>query len=197
MELLAALQEAGFIGYEDGEGGGWSPEWNVPEDALDALTDAEAFEGLNATVNLVAMPVGAEDDADMELAFKRVPVSLSPTPNHNPEITGLSVDDVVLEEDEVLTALAEQTYVIEPMIGDDDVEDYVYLNSDCEEEERTEEPYFSWYATTGSFDQTFSLYPYTSVEWTPDETAESGQIIVVVRDRRGGMAWSVLPIVVE
>ncbi len=64
-------------------------------------------------------------------------------------------------------------------------------------ETRTEEPYFSWYTEGGSFDQPFSLHPSTDVEYTVPKEDFSGFLVVVMRDRRGGMAWQVLRVTNE
>ncbi|MCB9761391.1 MAG: hypothetical protein H6739_16230 [Alphaproteobacteria bacterium] len=89
------------------------------------------------------------------------------------------------------------------------VEAYTYVNSDGEEEARTEEPYFTFYATGGTFVEPFTLWsaddgdpdtPSTSAAtWTApvDPETPEVQVLIVVRDRRGGMAWSQLDILVE
>ncbi len=65
------------------------------------------------------------------------------------------------------------------------------------EETRAEEPYFSWYTEGGSFDQPFSLHPSTDVEYTVPKEDFSGFVVVVMRYRRGGMAWQVLRVTNE
>ena len=187
------LTEAGFIGYEPL----LPPTWIPPADALDALTEEEQKEGLSALINLTALPVGAEDDSDMELAYKRVPVSYADTPNHNPDILSVLVDGVGQEAGVPIQVTSGQTIELDPVMSEDSIEEYTYT-SDGVTETRTEEPYFSWYTEAGTYDQPFSLYPYTSVEWTaPNLTADqeySGLILVVLRDRRGGMAWTELSV---
>jgi hypothetical protein len=200
---LEALIEAGFIGFEPY----LPPTWTVPDDALDGLTEAEAREGVNAFVNLAAFhedpdgePLGeglpAVDTEDVELAFKRVPVSLAPTPNHNPAIATLRIDGVDVASDTVLVVDAGEPYTIEVVLADDAVETYTFLNGEGEEEERTEEPYFTFYAQEGEFDfgQTYAVWPDTSVDWVaPDEPELAEQSLwAVVRDRRGGMSWTEL-----
>lgn len=186
-----ALAAAGFIGFEPYI----PPTWTVPTDYLDALTDEEKLEGTAAFINIIAIPGdGSEldEDADVEIAYKRVPVSLATTPNHNPVLSGLRVDGIDVAEDGIVELDAGQTYEIEAVLQDDSVETYTYVSSDGESEERTEEPYFSWYLQKGSFDQTNTLYPFTSVNYTTpaDGSADDLGLWVVVRDRRGGMSWS-------
>ncbi|NCG22432.1 MAG: hypothetical protein GWP91_25735, partial [Rhodobacterales bacterium] len=88
---LEALEEAGFIGFEPF----LAPAWQVPLDALGGLTDAQRQEGVNAIINLTATPGfedGSEpDSADIEIAYKRIPISEAETPNHNPTITDVQV----------------------------------------------------------------------------------------------------------
>jgi hypothetical protein len=189
---MGALFEAGFIGYEPF----LAPTWTAPADALDGLDDIDAQEGVSALVNLTALPKDAEDDSDFELAYKRLPISLAQTPNSNPTITELLVDGAALT-DGTLTTTAGTTHAIDPILSDDTVETYTYTGSDGTQEERTEEPYFTWYTEGGLFDQTFSLYPYSDVEWTAPEGPFEGAVVVVMRDRRGGMAWSSLNVIVE
>jgi hypothetical protein len=188
------LVEAGFIGFEPL----FPPTWVPPADALDGMTEQEQQEGLSALINLTALPDGAEDDGDIELAYKRVPVSLAKTPNHNPDITGLLIDGEPLTPGEPLSVTSGQVVEIDPVMSETSIEDYTYTTSDGVTETRTEEPYFTWYTEAGTFDQPYSLYPYTSVEWTAPYL-KSGQeyeglMLVVLRDRRGGMAWTELTV---
>lgn len=189
---LEELLEAGFIGFEPA----FPPTWTPPPEALDGLTDAEAEEGLSAIVNVTALPEGAEDDSDLELAYKRVPVSRATTPNHNPELTGLLVDGALLEGD-TLIAEAGSTHTLEIVLADDAIETYTYTFDDGSTEDRTEEPYVTWYTEEGSFDQTFALAPYLDVEWTAPDTPGEVLLLATLRDRRGGMAWLSLRAQVE
>jgi len=197
-EELAAMYKklvaAGFVGFEPDI----PPIWIPPVDALDGLDDIAKQEGLSAVINITAIPEGADEASnqdEVELAYKRIPVSLSPTPNQNPELTDWLVDGVA--HTGVLLAQPGQTYALQPTVPDDAIESYSYINSDGESETRTEEPFLLWYLEGGTFDQSFSLYPYTEVEWTAPDTAFSGVIIAVMRDRRGGMDWLSLFVEVE
>lgn len=207
-----ALAEAGVIGFEPG----LTPTWTVPEDFLDGLSDDERLEGVSATVNLVVIPASVAegfeaaqgdtgatadmlDNGDVEIAFKRIPVSEAATPNHNPTLAGLRIGGFDVADGSTVVLDADQTYEIEAVLADDAVETYTYRNSEGVDEERTEEPYFLWYLQEGGFDQTATLYPYLSVNYTTPESPEheTAGIWVVVRDRRGGMAWSHIDVVVR
>ncbi len=181
-EAIELLQEAGVIGFEPG----WAPTWTPPADALDGLTDAERAEGLNAVINIMAFAGESFDDA--ELAFKRVPVSEATTPNHNPTLTSLTIDEEITTGS--FSATAGQAYELAPLLSDDSVETYTYITEAGVTEERIEEPYITWYAEGGTFDQPYSLYPETTAEWTAPKETFSGVIVAVVRDRRGGMGWT-------
>lgn len=192
--LYAELQAAGLIGAEPF----LAPSWTVPDDYLDALTDDEKLEGTTAIVTVTAIPTVEGDTAsldtaieDIEVAYKRVPVSLATTPNHNPTILGLTIDDVAITPGATVTLTRGQTYAISCELADDALEDYVYVNETGVAEDRTEEPYFSWYLQEGSFDQSNTLWPYTAIEYTvaSDAAMTEQSLWVVVRDRRGGMAW--------
>ena len=188
--LFQQARDAGLIGFEPL----LPPVWQVPADALDDQTDAEKEEGKSALVNVTALPAGAEDDSDIELAYKRVPVSLARTPNANPGFNQLLVQDDQGDEVEVLDGLhqvgAGCTYTIEPLLTEGSVQDYVFVTSEGVEEPRTEEPYITWYTEGGQFDQEFSLHPYLDVAWTAPDKGFEGIVVAVLRDRRGGMAWA-------
>ena len=85
------------------------------------------------------------------------------------------------------------------MLSQDSIQDYEYVNTDGELETRTEEPYFSFFSTYGEFDQAIALYPTVDFEFTApvDPEQADGQLWMVVRDRRGGMDWQELNLVVE
>lgn len=186
-----ALLEAGLIGVEPY----LAPSWTVPADALDGLDEATRREGRTAFVNVSAFPdVDDIETDDVELAYKRVPVSEAPTPNHNPQVLGVRVDDVLLADGSDVVLDTDQTYSIEPVLSDDSFEDYTYVTSTGPEETRTEEPYVTLYAEDGSFDQTNALWPDVARRYTTPSTptSESARLWLVIRDRRGGMAWATL-----
>lgn len=198
-ELNETLVAAGLIGYEPL----FAPVWTAPVGALDGLDEAAAQEGLSALINVSVIPEGADSDGDIELAYKRVPISLSTTPNHNPELLGLRVAlrtkgsedasiEIVDDQSEVVEVRAGRQYQIDPLYSPASLESYVYVDEGGGAEERSEEPYFSWYTEGGEFDQPFSLYPSSGVVWTAPSAPWSGLVLVLMRDRRGGMAWRYL-----
>lgn len=205
LALYQEAQEAGLIGFEPG----LPPSWEAPAEALEGLEGTELLEGRSAVVNLTVFPAqaegGSDPSTDIEVVYKRLPVSEAVTPNHNPELTGFRVNGVGVESGGRLVVDPRYRYELEPLLTDDSVETYEYVNEEGEVEERTEEPYFSWYTEAGSFDQEYSLHPYSEALWTPGEAWLTGsapeggevRILAVVRDRRGGMAWGELTLVVQ
>ena len=201
-ELIQSLADAGFAGVEPGF---FPPRWQAPEDALDGLNEQQARDGLSAFVTLTALPSGLDmlgsteelENLDVEIAYKRFPVSSNPDPNINPVLNSLQINGEDYSATDTFVAQAGEKYEIEPIFPEDSVQTYGYLNPDGVEEERTEEPYFTWYLEAGTFDQPFTLHPYNTVEWTAPNESHEGQIVAVMRDRRGGMAWASLHVRVE
>jgi len=207
---IEAARAAGVIGLPPL----YEPEWTIPTDALDALSETERLEGLSAVITVSLTDQGFEDEEDssddeaapdpdeVEVGFKRMPVSEALTPNHNPDVVDFTVAGERLNGASGFTARRGYTYIIEPIIPDAHTETYVYLNSDGEEEFRTEEPFFTWYTELGAaglskqagFDQPLSLAPALDVEWTAPKNATTVHLFVVVRDRRGGMGWRSLKV---
>lgn len=188
-----ALIEAGFIGFQPF----LQPTWVAPADALDGLDERQTQEGVSALINVSAVPVDAESEDDLELSYKRVPISLSPTPNNNPVISEVQIDGTTLAADEVFLTSVGRTHTLDAILREDTLEDYRFTTSEGVEEERVEEPYFTWYVEAGDVDQAFSLYPFSDIEWTAPNEAFEGIIAVVVRDRRGGMGWASFRVQVE
>jgi hypothetical protein len=184
-ELLELARAAGLIGIEPF----YEPLWEVPIDALYDQSEAERQEGKSAFLTLAVAPVGAEDDADLELAFKQVPVSEAVTPNHNPDIIDIEVAGQSLGDDVGFTARRGITYKLNPVLAPHHIETYAYLREDGETEWRAEQPYFTWYAEAGEFDEPLSLHPFSKVEWKAPNKTGVVTLYTVVRDRRGGMGW--------
>ena len=202
-----AAAAAGFLGVDPY----LPPTWTVPETALDGLDDSQKLEGVTSMVTVIALSncdallQGQVDDAqslleggkdDSEIAYKRIPVSLATTPNHNPVLTGLTVDKLPIAPGARVSLDPGETYTLEVQLAEDAVESYSYRDTSGVDETRTEAPYFSWYCQEGSFDQTNTLWDTTHVQYTtPSDPKQADQSVwVVARDRRGGMGWYELPV---
>lgn len=202
-QLQAELEAAGVIGVEPF----LPPTWVVPADALDGLSEQERNEGLTAIVSVTAIPTNTVSSSDLELAFKRIPVSEALTPNDNPGIVGFRVDGEEIGLDTPIALGFGDTPTIEVILAEDAVQTYLFLTEDGEQEERIEEPYVSWFTEAGEFDQPYALYPTLEVEWTAPsaqltslrgplrlETSRTVRLNAVLRDRRGGMGWASLDV---
>ena len=82
------------------------------------------------------------------------------------------------------------------VLSPDSVEDYDYITPDGEVETRTE-GYFLWYTEGGTFDINFSLFHVLQCRVDRSQSPVRGVIISVIRDRRGGMDWEAIKVVVE
>lgn len=186
------LEEMGVIGLEPG-----LPPVYVPDAALlDGLDARARKEGVNVTVQIAAFPaeflLDPPDEFDynaVEVAYKRLVVSEATTPNHNPVITGFSVDGFDVPDGAVVEIDAGQPYTLGISLSDDSVETYEYETTEGIVEERVEEPYATWYCTVTGVDEYITLHPFLEADFVAPLEAGDGTCWAVVRDRRGGMAW--------
>ncbi|MDP2304789.1 MAG: hypothetical protein Q8P18_02020 [Pseudomonadota bacterium] len=189
--FIAALQAAGLIGLQPG----FEPAWVVPADALAGLTEDEALEGTSATVQITLTT-----EPDTELVLRRVPISLAPTPNVNPDVGTFEVDDALLAAGEGFTASTGKSYdLTATLLGE--LEEYAYVTTDGVEELRTEELEWRWYTDMGAIGASFSIgddEPASdAISWTAPDEPGTGVIHAVVLDGRGGMGWWSVAVGVE
>lgn len=186
------LIAAGVIGFEPD----LPPSLTADAAWLEGLSDDERLEGINWTVNALALPADAPagDDFDfnsVESAFKRVVVSEAPTPNNNPGIVSFAVDGVPIDGAAVVLVDAGEPYELAPILADDAIETYTFRNVDGEDEQRVEKLYAEWYATGGTVDEFNTLDPFLESTWiAPSEPEAEGTWWVVLKDRRGGIAFA-------
>jgi len=190
-----ALEQAGLIGFEPL----LPPRYTAPDDVLDGLAPEERLEGVNIQTQLFAFPAealeaGVPDEIDfeeIEVGFKRLVVSEATTPNNNPRIEAFSVDGVVVPEVVPTIELSRNQQYDFGLVLDERIaiEEYLFVNSAGELEERVEEPYASWFATSGEVTEPVTLYPFLEMAWTAPAEPGPGRVWAVVRDRRGGMTW--------
>lgn len=170
----------------------FSPQFIVPKDTLDNTDDKN--EGIIITIEVIGMPdieldTGASLDLNVfEIGTKGLVVSEALTPNHNPDVVDFFVNGESVSG-EVALVDAGATVTLSAKLHEDSVETYSFISADGSTEDRTEEPYASWYTTCGSLQGHTSLFPYLSASWTAPTNQTSGTWWIVIRDRRGGMAW--------
>ncbi|MFK7927108.1 MAG: hypothetical protein AB8H79_02885 [Myxococcota bacterium] len=188
-ELIAA----GVIGLEPD----LPPTLTAQEEWLEGLDEDEQLEGLNWTVNALALPADAPADGEfdfnqVESAFKRVVVSRATTPNRNPGLVDFTVDGEVVADGEVAIITPGKSYELAPVLADDAIQTYDFKNRDGEVEERVEQLYCEWFSTSGTVTEFNTLEPFLESTWVaPDVTGRTGRWFVVVKDRRGGLSWLV------
>jgi len=199
-EDLAAI---GFIGFEPG----LPPAYAAPNDLLDDISAADRLEGRSVLVQLSLFPLelleeGVEeiDFNAVEGAYKRLVVSEATTPNDNPGLSAFLVDRfAVVPGISAVHVEPKQSYDLGILLQDvSGREVYEFVNSSGELEERVEEPYASWYATSGEVLEPVTLWPFMESTWrAPAEAGTKGTWYVVIRDRRGGMSWWTQDFVVD
>lgn len=188
------LLERGVIGIEPF----WLPTITAQESWLDGLQGRDRLEGVNVTVNALALPGADSVDPDFELdfnqlesGFKRVVVSEANTPNNTPHIAEFTVDGVVVGTASTVQLDPGEPYELGLELASDAIETYEFVNSSDEIEERVEQPYAEWFATGGTVDEDVTLHPFLQSTWiAPDQSGESGTWWAVLKDRRGGVAWA-------
>lgn len=191
------LAEQGFIGFEPF----LQPRYVAAPDSLDGLTTFEALDGIYVTVQLAILPQSVLDGGfggdfdfnEVEVGYKRLVVSSVDEPNANPEIARFSVDGVTVPPGAVVEIDRGESYElgIDLVPGAD--ETYLYTNKDGVTEERHEEPYVAWFSTGGTVREPVTLFGYFSSTWRAPSAVNAtseGTWYAVVRDRRGGMAWT-------
>jgi hypothetical protein len=175
------------------------PVYTTPEDLLVGLDEQQAREGLYVLVQVALFPATALEDtgllpelelADVELAFKRLVVSLATTPNHNPTFDHFTVDGFTVPAGAPVLVEAGEPYELGATLPDGTREVYDYLDTEGVVEQRVEEPYATFLTTSGTIDGWITLWPYMSATFVaPEESGATGKWFVILRDRRGGMGW--------
>lgn len=185
IQLIADLQAAGLIGIQPG----FDPVWPVPEDALVGLSEAEALEGLSATIQ-----VNLGTEADQELVLKSMPVSLAATPNNNPDVVGMLVGGVPHSGAPIVVRGGRP---IDLLATASPLETYQYTTTEGKVEERTESYTWRWYVNGGELGNDDIFPTVSDVEdgahslfnWVPPKESGAYEVDVVVLDGRGGMGW--------
>ena len=164
------------------------------EQGLPIELDPES--GLEMIVNL---KVSDETGRQVE-AVKSFSVTKSESPNENPSLTGLVVQEEeeqepeqgeVWSEDETLQISLEEAPILQVTYDEDTAQSVMDPKAGDGSEAQTEELLFSWYATSGVFERGRTAPDLMDNEYRPDgdEASEVDRVWVVVRDGRGGIGW--------
>lgn len=150
---------------------------------LDGLDLESAEQGIDLFVVLaVNVPETVSEPAATELAYKRVRVSTSLEPNHNPASATLLADGSA-----TLIANGERV-TLQATVSEDSVETFLNPLGELEPEELK----FSWFSTGGEWERALSfgdaITGASENEWTPPEE-NPADVWIVIRDTRGGIDW--------
>lgn len=175
----------------------------VTEELVAAARELDTYLGFGGVSIVAELVLAAGSDEELH-AIKQVPAVYSlprdTTANRNPTPPALRHDDVDWPEDEVLEVAAGTEVKVEPVSPPEDAETYSVLRFDLDHEELQEYLEYDFFATAGPWNRSSSGGPPEVVStettlasrWTaPDEVpAEDVTLWVVVRDGRGGTAWT-------
>ena len=171
-------------------GTGSTATWTVPLDMLDGLTAEQAAIGRDVFVVFGIELDGIEGpprEGEHDVAFKRVRISTSPSPNRNPRIDALLLDGTA--SDSRLRVDPGSTAELLVLASPDSREPYEVGGEPQQEETR-----YTWLITRGSVGDAVSWGDEDGVSQTYWDVPKSGDpdlmLWVVLRDERGGTAWA-------
>jgi hypothetical protein len=150
---------------------------------------------------LVSLTVRDETGREVE-AVKSFSVTKSESPNQNPSLTGIVVQEEeeqepekgeVWAQDQTLVISLEEAPILQVTYDEAIAETVTDPKADPEEaaEPEVEDLLFTWYATSGVFERGRTAPDLMDNEYRPDgdEASDLDSVWVVVRDGRGGMGW--------
>jgi len=180
---------------------------NGDDAELDRLSDElqDLFDGAITAARRVVI----SDKADANPAPEPSCAVQELLANTNPSIAGvlLHLDEDGLDEGHELGPVTfvepGTSLTLRPVLSDDAVEDYLFINRDDETECRQERPYFAWIVNGGGI----ADYSFVAEEGDLEEVAGLPKFVsfglpdadefparldlwLVLRDRRGGLAWT-------
>ncbi len=176
-----------------------------------AFLSPATFRGLVRDIGLVE-GVGVEVDVDGVTlrGFKRIVVSLNPTPNTNPPPPRVQInrvwvstagreDGTCAPEDGTTLRLPRGTMVdLVPEPGEERwYERYKVLTPAGQLVERSENAFYSWYATNGAFARGLTQSPTRNNVWGAQSYPRAETMWILLRDGHGGTSWCRLSFVVE
>src|SRR5699024_6496334 len=156
---------------------GLPPALTVPDDALDGISDPWGrARGVQILVQVAGLPPDLDpkaeiDFAELEVGYKRLVVRATDPPKQKPVFPEQGVDGAPQPPDAPLLVRPGQRLKLHLYFDDESIETYPYLRRDGEWEERTEEPWVSWYTTGGTLTRPTTLHPFTYTDWVAPEQA--------------------------
>lgn len=151
----------------------------VPTDLLSGKSTAQSLLGVTYLVTYRLSAAGESQEG-----FKRIVVSLNPTKNQKPTLTG------VLISGSAATVLPGAVASLAPNISAASTETYLTYNTDGSLNTVTETLTTSWFAGRGNIDRTRTESSGTNT-YTPS-TGPGDVIVMVTRDERGGAAYCII-----
>lgn len=176
-----------------------------------AMLPPGAVRAIARDVGIVAgVGVEVEVDGVTLQGFKRVVISLNPTPNANPPPPRLQInrvwvstrgreDGTCAPEDGSTLRLPRGVSVdLAPEPGEERwYERYKVLTASGQLEERSETAFYSWYVTNGGFARGLTQAPTRNNIWAAQSYPRAETMWVFVRDGHGGASGCRLEFVVE
>lgn len=157
----------------------------------------------------VGIAVEVEVDGVKLQGYKRLIVSLNPTPNTNPPPPRVRVNNtwvsIVSGEDdrcapdggEPLRVPRNQNVALSPDGSETWIESYRVLTASGQLIDRTETAFYSWYATAGRMGRGLTRSPVRDNYWAAPDTAGDQTLWVFLRDGHGGTSGCRLTLRVE
>ncbi len=158
---------------------------------------------------IVGVGVTIEADGRTVTGYKRVVVSLNPRPNANPPTPRVQVNSrwvsvpasggaaCVPEDGGGIRVPRARNVTLTPDPNESWLERYTVLTAVGAFEERTEEAFYSWYATNGELGRGLTRSPTRDNVWLPSDAPGSQSLWFFLRDGHGGSSGCRLDLTVE
>nr|MBK7067120.1 hypothetical protein [Deltaproteobacteria bacterium] len=158
---------------------------------------------------IVGIGLTVEADGRTLNGYKRVVVSLNPRPNANPppprvrvntrwvSVPSTGGDVCVPEEGEGIRVPRARNVTLTPDPAEAWLERYTVLTTVGAFEERSEQAFYSWYATNGELGRGLTRSPTRDNVWLPSDHPGAQSLWLFIRDGHGGTSGCRLDLTVE
>ncbi|MBI5526936.1 MAG: hypothetical protein HY897_11430 [Deltaproteobacteria bacterium] len=175
-------------------GGAFSPPLLARTLAGSGLqADFEPSEGFSTSLQSgipVYLWLRAHAGEDTTAGLKRIVLSIREARNRNPVLKELRADGVDLMRAGDVSFMAGRVFEFEPVWEEATLDRYV---DEVNNIEKTEEPFFSWFATDGEWSAVYTNRSEPQNRWTSPDLAGGAPRTVdmwfVMHDARGGVDW--------